>query len=262
MRTLLAPGQNTELIGLDLADLADGETLDLTRDTGGGPEGQGGGKNTEIAAVVLSGTVDVMIDDAPLGRAGGRGNVFEGAGSTVYAPPAATIRLRAVDGAAQLAIASAPLLEGGKPGPARVIGPDDQDIAHRGDGNWARTVRTILGPGDAAGRLLMGETINPPGNWSSYPPHKHDTEEPPREVKLEEIYLFKLDPEGGFGVQIRDGEECFTVRDGDVAAIPAGYHPVVAAPGYSLYYLWVMAGEGRQMIPYLDPSHAWVQEAT
>jgi 5-deoxy-glucuronate isomerase len=243
MRTLLAPGQNTELIGLDLADLTEGETLELNRDA-------------EIAAVVLSGTVEVEIDGAPLGRAGGRGHVFEAAGH---------VRLSATGGAAQLAIASAPLLDGGKAGPARIIGPDDQDIAHRGDGNWSRTVRTILGPGDAAGRLLMGETINPPGNWSSYPPHKHDTEEPPREVKLEEIYLFKMDPANGFGVQIRydgNGEECFTVRDGDVAAIPAGYHPVVAAPGYSLYYLWVMAGEGRQMIPYLDPSHAWVQEGT
>jgi 5-deoxy-glucuronate isomerase len=249
MRTLLAPGQNTELIGLDLADLTDGEALDLTRDV-------------ELAAVVLSGVVDVTADGQSLGRAGGRGNVFEGAGHTIYAPPSAALRLRAVDGPAQLAIATAPI-EGGEAGPARVIGPDDQDVAHRGDGNWSRTVRTILGPGDAAGRLLLGETINPPGNWSSYPPHKHDTHEPPREVKLEEIYLFKLDPAGGFGVQIRydgDGEECFTVRDGDVAAIPAGYHPVVAAPGYSLYYLWVMAGEGRQMIPYLDPSHAWVQE--
>jgi 5-deoxy-glucuronate isomerase len=124
-------------------------------------------------------------------------------------------------------------------------------------------VRTILGPGDSAGRILLGETINPPGNWSSYPPHKHDTHEPPHEVRLEEVYLFKIDPPGGFGVQIRydgAGEECFTVRDGDVAAIPSGYHPVVAAPGYSLYYLWVMAGEGRQMIPRLDPAHAWVQE--
>ncbi|HEU5157738.1 MAG TPA: 5-deoxy-glucuronate isomerase [Streptosporangiaceae bacterium] len=250
MRTLLAPGRNTELIGLDVAELADGETLELTRDA-------------ELAAVVLSGVVDVTVDDAALGRAGGRGSVFDGAGHTIYAPPAAAVRLRAVDGAAQLAIATAPL-DGGEPGPARVIGPDDQDIAHRGEGNWSRTVRTILGPGDAAGRLLMGETINPPGNWSSYPPHKHDTQEPPREVKLEEIYLFKLNPSGGFGVQIRydgDGEECFTVRDGDVAAIPAGYHPVVAAPGYALYYLWVMAGEGRQMIPYLDPRHAWVQES-
>jgi 5-deoxy-glucuronate isomerase len=250
-RTVLAPGQNTELIGLDLAELADGESLDLTQET-------------ELAVVVLSGIVDVTVDGAALGRAGGRGSVFEGPGHTIYAPPGTAVGLRAAAGGARLAIASAPL-DGGEPGQARVIGPDDQDVAHRGDGNWARTVRTILGPGDAAGRLLMGETINPPGNWSSYPPHKHDTHEPPREVKLEEIYLFKIDPAGGFGVQIRydgDGEDCFTVRDGDVAAIPAGYHPVVAAPGYSLYYLWVMAGEGRQMIPYLDPAHAWVQTGT
>jgi 5-deoxy-glucuronate isomerase len=122
-------------------------------------------------------------------------------------------------------------------------------------------VRTILGPEHTAGRLLLGETINPPGNWSFYPPHKHDTQAPPREVKLEEVYYFHIDPPEGFGVQIRygGGEECFTVRRGDTAAIKAGYHPVVAAPGYRLYYLWVMAGEGRQMIPHLDPRYAWVQ---
>jgi 5-deoxy-glucuronate isomerase len=244
LRTLLTPGKDTELIGLDLADLADGEAADATRDA-------------EIAAVVLSGIVEID----GLGRAGGRSGVFDGPGHTAYAPPGTPLRLRAVGGPAQVAVASAPL-GGGTPGKARIIGPADQQIDERGEGNWARTVRTILGPGDDAGRLLLGETINPPGNWSSYPPHKHDTHEPPREVKMEEVYLFKLDPPGGFGVQIRydgQGEECFTVRDGDVAAIPAGYHPVVAAPGYSLCYLWVMAGEGRELIPYLDPQHAWVQ---
>ncbi|MCO5999940.1 5-deoxy-glucuronate isomerase [Actinoallomurus rhizosphaericola] len=244
MKTLLTPGKDTELIGLDLADLAQGETLELTRDE-------------EVAAVVLSGVVDVD----GLGTAGGRGGVFDGPGHTVYAPPGHRLTFRATGGPAQIVIATAPLGDG-TPGEARIIGPDDQEIAERGEGNWSRTVRTILGPGDSAGRLLLGETINPPGNWSSYPPHKHDTHEPPREVKLEEVYLFKLDPENGFGVQIRydgEGEECFTVRDGDVAAIPAGYHPVVAAPGYRLCYLWVMAGQGRQMIPYLDPEHAWVQ---
>jgi 5-deoxy-glucuronate isomerase len=244
LKPLLTPGKETELIGLDLADLADGETLELNRDA-------------EIAAVVLSGVVDVEGH----GTAGGRGDVFEGAGHTVYAPPGTLLRFQATGGPAQIVIASAPLGDV-RPGTARIIGPDDQDVAERGEGNWARTVRTILGPDDDAGRLLLGETINPPGNWSSYPPHKHDTHEPPREVKLEEVYLFKLDPANGFGIQLRydgKGEEAFTVRDGDVAAIPAGYHPVVAAPGYSLCYLWVMAGEGRQMIPYLDPEHAWVQ---
>jgi 5-deoxy-glucuronate isomerase len=244
LRTLLTPGKETELIGLDLADLADGETLELTRDV-------------EIAAVVLSGVVDVE----GLGTAGGRSDVFDGPGHTVYAPPGTPLRFQATGGPAQIVISYAPLGDG-TPGTARIIGPADQDVAERGEGNWSRTVRTILGPDDDAGRLLLGETINPPGNWSSYPPHKHDTHEPPREVKLEEVYLFKLDPANGFGIQLRyDGEieEAFTVRDGDVAAIPAGYHPVVAAPGYKLCYLWVMAGQGRQMIPYLDPEHAWVQ---
>jgi 5-deoxy-glucuronate isomerase len=244
LKSLLTPGKETELIGLELADLADGEILEFTRDA-------------EVAAVVLAGVVDV----AGLGSAGGRDGVFDGPGHTVYAPPRTPLRFEATGGPAQIVVATAPLGDG-KPGRARIIGPADQQVDARGDGNWARTVRTILGPDDDAGRLLLGETINPPGNWSSYPPHKHDTHEPPREVKLEEVYLFKLDPPGGFGIQLRydgQGEECFTVRDGDVAAIPAGYHPVVAAPGYSLCYLWVMAGEGRQMIPYLDPEHAWVQ---
>jgi 5-deoxy-glucuronate isomerase len=248
VRTLLTPGKNTELIGLDMAEPAAGETVEL-------------GYDAEVAVVVLSGVVDVEADGTSLGRAGGRAGVFEGPGHTIYAPPGTTLRIHAVE-EARLAIATAPL-GGGTAGPVRIIDPGDQQVDERGAGNWARTVRTILGPGDAAGRLLLGETINPPGNWSSYPPHKHDTEEPPLEVRLEEVYLFKIDPAGGFGVQIRydeKGEECFTVRDGDVATIPAGYHPVVAAPGYSLYYLWVMAGDGRQMIPRLDPAHAWVQE--
>jgi 5-deoxy-glucuronate isomerase len=125
-------------------------------------------------------------------------------------------------------------------------------------------VRTILGPEHTAVRLLLGETINPPGNWSSYPPHRHDRHDPPREVNLEEVYLFKVDPPGGFGVQLRydlgGAEEAFVVRDDDIAVIRAGFHPVAAASGYALYYLWVMAGDGRVMVPYLDPAHAWVQE--
>jgi 5-deoxy-glucuronate isomerase len=163
---------------------------------------------------------------------------------------------------AQLALATAPA--GGPAVPARLIRPEDQRLADVGNGNWARTVRTILGPEHAAGRLLLGETINPPGNWSSYPPHKHDRQAPPEEVRLEEVYLFKVNPAGGFGVQVHYGEdvtEAFVVRDDDVAVIRSGYHPVVAAPGYSLYYLWIMAGDGRQMIPYLDPAHAWVQKS-
>ena len=149
-------------------------------------------------------------------------------------------------------------------GAPRMIGPSDQRITEVGSGNWSRLVRTILGPEHNASRLLIGETINPPGNWSSYPPHKHDVETPPEEVRLEEVYLFKLNPPGGFGVQVNyddDGKnEATLVRTDDVAVISSGYHPVVAAPGYALYYLWIMAGQGREMAPHFDTSHAWVQQ--
>jgi 5-deoxy-glucuronate isomerase len=249
-RTLVAAGQQTTHIDLWLVDLADGETLELAS----GPE---------RAAVVLSGRVDATAGDTALGVAGGRTDVFEGPGHTVYGPPATELTLRATGGPAQFAIAAAPASADDAP-PARIIGPDDQRIGEVGTGNWSRTVRTIIGPEHPAARLLIGETINPPGNWSSYPPHRHDRHDPPREVELEEVYLFRVDPPGGFGVQIRydehGHEEAFLVRDDDIAAIRSGFHPVVAASGYTLYYLWVMAGRGREMMPFMDPAHVWVQE--
>jgi 5-deoxy-glucuronate isomerase len=255
IRRLTAAGGNAAHITLSLADLDPGETLGV----------QAG---NESAVVVLSGRVDAAVDGTPLGPAGGRHSVFEAPGDTVYAPPGAATTLTATGGPAQVAIAeaAAPAAEPALDAPpARVIRPEDQRITEVGRGNWSRTVRTILGPEHDAVRLLLGETINPPGNWSSYPPHRHDRHDPPREVNLEEVYLFKVDPPGGFGVQIRydlgGAEEAFLVRDDDIAVIRAGFHPVVAASGYSLYYLWVMAGEGRVMIPHLDPAHAWIKDA-
>jgi 5-deoxy-glucuronate isomerase len=243
--------RQTDLISLSVADpMIAGETLEL-------------GSADETAVVVLAGTVEVAAGSRQLGRVGWRRDVFEAPGEAIYAPPGVTLRLTAAEGPASLAVVSTPVDGASAPAEARIITPADQRIADVGEDNWQRTVRTILGPEHAAGRLLLGETINPPGNWSSYPPHKHDTHEPPREARLEEVYLFKVDPPGGFGVQLRygpDGESARRVRDGDAVAIRSGYHPVVAAAGYRLYYLWAMAGQGRQMIPYLDPAYAWVQQ--
>jgi 5-deoxy-glucuronate isomerase len=248
-RTVVTPERPGDLIGLVLSDLDAGQSFESTGDL-------------ETVVVLLGGVVDVEANGESLGSAGGRSSVFEGPGHAVYAPPGTVLRLKATT-PAQLAIATAPAGQGA-PLKARIIGPGDQRLADVGKGNWSRTVRTILGPEHAAGRLLLGETINPPGNWSSYPPHKHDREAPPEEVRLEEVYFFKVDPPEGFGVQVRyddAGTEAFTVRDGDSAVIRSGYHPLVAAPGYSLYYLWIMAGDGRLMIPYMDPAHAWVAES-
>jgi 5-deoxy-glucuronate isomerase len=215
----------------------------------------------ETLAVILSGTVEAAIGGRALGAAGARRDPFHEPGHAVYAPPGEALELTAADGGAVVVVASA-AAGPDAPGPARIIAPGEQEIAERGRDNFSRTVRTILGPGDRASRLLAGETLNPPGAWSSYPPHKHDTHRPPDEARLEEVYLFRLRPAGGFGVQMlydQDGERAFMVHDGDVAVIRSGYHPVVAAPGYELYYFWVLAGEGRQMVPWLDPDHAWVQ---
>jgi len=248
-RTVVTPERPGDLIGLALSDLDAGQSFESTGDL-------------ETVVVLLGGVVDVEANGESLGSAGGRSSVFEGPGHAVYAPTGTVLRLKATT-PAQLAIATAPAGQGA-PLKARIIGPGDQRLADVGKGNWSRTVRTILGPEHAAGRLLLGETINPPGNWSSYPPHKHDREAPPEEVRLEEVYFFKVDPPEGFGVQVRyddAGTEAFTVRDGDSAVIRSGYHPLVAAPGYSLYYLWIMAGDGRQMIPFMDPAHAWVAES-
>ncbi len=110
---------------------------------------------------------------------------------------------------------------------------------------------------------MVGETMNPPGHWSSYPPHKHDGRD--GEPALEEIYHFRISPSQGFGQQVlytSDGESVtHQVRDGDAVLLPYGYHPVSSPPGYCLYYLWAMAGEQRKLALFEDPAHRWIHDA-
>ena len=107
----------------------------------------------------------------------------------------------------------------------------------------------------------------PSGNWSSYPSHRHDVNNPPAELDMEETYFYLFDPVQGFGFQsiyTPDGalNEAYRVQDHDTVAIAEGYHPLVGAPGYQMYYLWTMAGsQGRGLISSMDPAHAWVKQA-
>jgi 5-deoxy-glucuronate isomerase len=247
--SLVRAGVQARHISLELIEAAPGATIELTA-------GQ------ERLAVVMSGRAEVGIDGSAARPAGGRADVFEGPGDAVYLPPEATATLITGDGWLTLALAAADA-GSGPPGPARVIRPADQRVAQVGRQSWERTVRTILGPDQPASRLLVGETINPPGLWSSFPPHRHDRESE-EETALEEVYLYRVQPQNGFGVQVRYDsdveQEARVVRDGDVAVIRSGYHPVAAAPGHRLYYLWVMAGDGRVMRPYIDPRYRWVEE--
>ena len=106
--------------------------------------------------------------------------------------------------------------------------------------------------------------FTPGGNWSSYPPHKHDTENPPVEARLEELYFYQFaKPAQGFAfarvyTADRSLDEAITPMDGDVVLVPEGYHPVGVPAGYDCYYLNVMAGPNRAWYFTLDPDHAWL----
>ena len=134
----------------------------------------------------------------------------------------------------------------------------------RGEGGNTRYIRNILPDTDpTAHALLVVEVITPPGHWSSYPPHKHDTDAPPEETFLEETYYHRLDPPQGFAFQRvytddRSLDETMTVTNGDVVCVPRGYHPAGVPHGYTLYYLNVMAGPVRKWIFRNDPAHEWI----
>jgi 5-deoxy-glucuronate isomerase len=214
----------------------------------------------ESLLVILGGRCSVAVKGMdPWTDLGGRADVFDGVPTSVYLPAGVPYRVSA-SAPAELAVLRAPAPPGGA---AYVIRPSDVTVAVRGEGAWHRTVHTILDESKPAQRLVAGETFNDPGAWSSYPPHKHDRHDPPREAVFQEVYYFRVKPKEGFGFQRlyspeRHVEQTFLVEDGDTVLIPFGYHPVVAAPGYRLYYLWALAGEGRRLMASEDPAHAWV----
>jgi 5-deoxy-glucuronate isomerase len=140
------------------------------------------------------------------------------------------------------------------------------EVEIRGGGNATRQINHILKPGFPAHRLLLVEVYTPSGNWSSYPPHKHDVHNPPAEVDLEEIYYYRVHRPEGYAIQRvytsdRRLDAALTVHDGELVLIPEGYHPVVAAHGYDVYYLNALAGSARSMAAMDDPDYAWVRQS-
>ena len=144
-----------------------------------------------------------------------------------------------------------------------MIGPQDLHQETRGTGTNTRHVTNILPEWEPADGLLVVEVITPGGGTSSYPPHKHDRDDLPRESALEETYYHRLDPPQGFAFQrvYTDDlslDETMTVSDGDLTLVPRGYHPCAALHGYDLYYLNVMAGPKRVWRFHNQPAHEWL----
>tara|TARA_Y100000114_G_scaffold25719_3_gene21409 strand:+ start:10734 stop:11657 length:924 start_codon:yes stop_codon:yes gene_type:complete len=251
--------------GLRVAELADGVELALTE------------LDVERIVVPLSGSFEVTHRDdegSTTTTLAGRASVFDGPTDVLYLGAGTSGSLR---GQGRVAIATSPTAERR---PTRYIPASDTPVELRGAGASSRQVHNFGTPQalDAA-RLIVCEVITPADNWSSYPPHKHDEHDPGHESRLEEIYYFETAPTRGsvvaaptdasFGLfstyssPAGDIDINAMVRTGDVALVPYGYHgPAVAAPGYDLYYLNVMAGPDEERIWLIsdDPAHAWVRD--
>jgi 5-deoxy-glucuronate isomerase len=216
----------------------------------------------EAAILPLAGSCHVEVGARRFELAG-RSDVFERVSDFVYLPPDSEVVL-ATSGGGEFAVPSA---RATRRLDAAYVPARSVLVEVRGGGQATRQVNNFLAA-DAfeAERLIAVEVLTPDGNWSSFPPHKHD-EHTEREVPLEEIYYFRIQGPGGFGLHrtyTSDGEidATVTVRDGDLFLIPRGYHgPCVAAPGHTMYYLNVMAGPAERAWKIcFDPAHEWLVE--
>jgi 5-deoxy-glucuronate isomerase len=215
----------------------------------------------EICLVGLGGTCTVEALDQSW-RVGGREHIFAGKPSALYLPIGTAYTVTA-ETPLELAIAGA---RAEQHFPPRFIAEEDVPVEIRGAGNAARQINHIVKPDFPAHRLLVVEVFTPSGNWSSFPPHKHDVHRMPEEADLEEIYYYRIHPPEGFALQrlyTADGriDEAYTIHDGDTLLIPEGYHAFAVAQGYTGYYLNVLAGDEpvRTMQPADDPAYAWLR---
>ena len=235
-------------VGLEVLRLAPGERRVLRLD------------GAEAAILPLGGSCTVEVAGRTFGLEG-RDDVFSRVSDFAYLPAGSEAALSSGRGA-ELAVPTARAERRLEPAyvPARAV-----RVEGRGGGQATRQVTNFLSA-DAfeADRLIAVEVLTPDGNWSSFPPHKHD-EDSEREVALEEIYYFRIAGEHGFGLHRtytldRTIDATVTVRDGDVFLVPRGYHgPCVAAPGHAMYYLNAMAGPAeRAWRTCTDPAHEWL----
>jgi 5-deoxy-glucuronate isomerase len=211
----------------------------------------------ECCVVAIEGRVQVRSEHGEW-ELGERESVFAGAPDAAYLPPGS--RFSVAGDAAEAALCFAPAGGGAEP---RVLPAGGVETETRGHGVHERKIQPILMGDEAADSLLVVEVLTPAGHWSSYPPHKHDRDSLPEESLLEETYYFRIDPPQGFGlVRIYTGDgaldETLSVRDRDTVLVPHGYHTVSAPPGYSMYYLNVMAGPTRTWAIANDPDHEWM----
>jgi 5-deoxy-glucuronate isomerase len=230
---------------------------------------------SELALVTFSGRCAVESNRGAWPEIGSRGNVFMGAAHALYLPRRTKSTVTAED-ACEFAVTWVPTNEDHDPW---LIRPEDVKISVRGGDHACRQINDLLPPGSPVHRLVLVEVYTPSGNWSSYPPHKHDvhivdSEGTLIEADLEEVYFFKIDKPEGYAFQWVYTDERSPVHQAGnpmdavvrpenncAVLVPEGYHPVASPPGYATYYLNVLAGSAQSLANQDDPRYAWVKDS-
>ena len=221
----------------------------------------------EFGIVLLGGTCSVDTSHGTWDSIGRRPNVFSGMPYTLYLPRRTEVKIEAIEDGLDLGYG---WCETDQDHPAALIAPEQVRVELRGGGNATRQINDMIPPGFDCHRLVAVEVYTPSGNWSSYPPHKHDVHRESEagdliEADLEETYFYKHDRPEGYAIQrvyTSDGalDELVLARHDNIVLVPEGYHPVVSAHGYTTYYLNFLVGSAQSLANTDDPDFAWVKE--
>ncbi|HIG29364.1 MAG TPA: 5-deoxy-glucuronate isomerase [Verrucomicrobiales bacterium] len=231
--------------------------------------------SNELALVNLDGVYSVDSNRGKWSGIGGRKTVFEDAAHALYLPRNTEFTVKA-EQSGHYAVAWVPTDQDHEPW---LIQPQDVKKDIRGGDNVSRQINDLLPPGSPVHRLVLVEVYTPSGNWSSYPPHKHDRHLEDQdgnliEADLEEVYYYKMDRPEGYAYQRVYTDETSPLQqagspidaliraeDNTAVLVPEGYHPVVSAPGTTSYYLNVLAGSAQSLANQDDPDFTWVKDA-
>ena len=218
-------------------------------------------KDTEFGIIIFGGKCKVAGEGFEYNEVGKRKDVFDGPCACVYVPRNTKFTITGI-GEVSMCVSKSPSENDHKPA---LIKPEDVIIKNLGKPGWQREAHFILDERVDADILYIGEAWVEGGQWSSYPPHKHDDDNMPVEAATEELYYYEFDKPQGFGIQkvyTKEGDidETYTVKSGDMVEMPRGYHPEHCAPGYKNYYLWIMAGKNRGFFMTTDEDHAWLNK--
>lgn len=223
--------------------------------------------NCENAIVILGGVCNIKTSDGDFKHVGRRPNVFSGMPYALYLSRNKDFEIEAVTDGLEFASCWVPT---DQDFPTQLVTPEMSKIEIRGGANVTRQINGILSPGFNCHRLVVVEVYTPSGNWSSYPPHKHDVHREDEdgnilEADLEEIYFYKIDNPNGYAYQRvynddRSIDGLMKPEHHDAVLVPEGYHPVVSAPGYNTYYLNFLAGSAQSLANSDDPDYTWVKD--